>query len=202
MNDPTTQAILSAETILAESAKPKTSLLEQIGHFSTAESVEDYSFDASQVAITPTQRSLVALMVRGFSMAAACRKLHCNYAAACRWKTSPWWDAICEEERIKWLQSEGIDSKQEAFAPLVGVALESLKSAMESEDDKVRLAACQIVFEQFFDSRRPVGRPRKPSDTPESPPDLSDLRIIAEQRVVDMTNSIRENGHVSVVANG
>lgn len=199
------EIIQTAETILQSQSNspPKTDFATQIGHLSTAEGPEDYAVDESQVRITPTQRSLCALLVRGFSLAAACRQLHANYAAASRWKQQEWFEPVLEEERQKWFLGQGIDKKQETFAPLVGLALESLREAMKSEDDKVRLAAATLIFEQFFDSKRPVGRPRHMRPEDNTPPDLSDLRVIAEQRVADMNASVRNsNGHVNIVANG
>jgi hypothetical protein len=192
-----------AESILAESAKPKISLLEQIGHFSTAEQAGDLIVDSSQTKITPIQRSIVALCVRGFSLAAACRKLHTNYAAAFRWKNSDWWPVVEEEERSKWLQSEGIDTKHEAFAPLIAPALEAIRMSLLSEDDKVRLTAANLVFDQFFDKeKRPVGRPRKDKEEVDGPPDLSDLRVLAEQRIAEMNAAVRIAGTFNVVSNG
>jgi hypothetical protein len=205
MDDPSLTPIVSeAEQILAESNRPKTSLIDQIGHFSSAENSEDYLFDPSQIKITPTQRSLVALMVRGFSLAAASRKLHVNYGAAFRWKGQPWWEPICEEERIKWLQQEGIDTKQEAFAPLVGTALEAVKEALSSEDDKIRMAAVQMVFDNFFDQKRPVGRPKKHNDNgDEESLSFADIQKLAFDRVANMHSNIRDtNGQVNIVANG
>lgn len=202
MNAPEESLILAeAETIL--NPQPKTSLVEQIGHFSSAETLEDNAIDPTQYKITPTQRSLCALLVRGFSLAAACRQLHANYAAAFRWRSQEWFEPVCEEERNKWFLGQGIDKKQEALAPLIGPALLSLQQLLSSEDDKTRLAAANLVFEQFFDSKRPVGRPRHERPEEEVKPDLSDMRILAEQRIAAMNGTIRDqNGHVNVVANG
>jgi hypothetical protein len=131
--------------------------------------------------------------VRGFTSAAACRKLNLNQLAASRWANSPWFESACEVERIKWLTSQGID-KQEVIAPLVHPAVQVIRQTLQSEDEKLRFAAANRVIELFFDDpKRPVGRPRSAEELNESANkslvDLSDL----QQRAFIKITELRSN---------
>lgn len=166
-----------------------------IGHINTAEQPEDLEISPEAQRITPQQRSYVALRVRGFSSAAACRQLNINQMAALRWSNSPWFDAACEEERNKWLVSTGVDKRTELMIPLMGLAVDALKAALVSEDEKIRLAAVDKVFSTFFaEEKRPVGRPPKPKDDGVIPLTLSDI----QQRAQDKIQSLKASNPQSI----
>ena len=162
---------------------------ELIGHLASAEFPEDREIPKSAHTLTPQQRTYVALRVRGFSNAAACRKLNINQLAAQRWSHSEWFDSACEVERHTWLVSQGID-KQEVIAPLVPPAIAVMRSTLHSEDEKLRFAAANRVIEIFFEDlmpKRPVGRPRTAEElngaANQALVDLSDLQQKANERV-------------------
>ena len=155
-----------------------------IGHLTTAEQPEDLEISPEIQKITPQQRSFVALRVRGFSCAAAARQINVNYMAAMRWSNSVWFDSICEEERTKWLVSAGIDKRVELMTPLMGMALDALKAALVSEDERIRMAAVDKVFSTFFaEEKRPVGRPPKPKDDSGAPLSLSDIQQRTQEKI-------------------
>lgn len=183
---------------------PKTNFRTQIGHWSTAESSEDYSFNDSQIRITPIQRSFAGLLVRGFSIPAACRELNLNPNTARRWADAEWFEPVCETERQKWFASKTVADKTELFATLMGKAFDALRELLSSEDEKIRLAAVNFVVTQFFGGveKQPIGRPRKPE--PEvGPPDLGDIQTIAARRISAMRDSVNgSSNHIEIRANG
>lgn len=155
-----------------------------VGHVSNAEHPEDALIPPEITKLTPQQRSYVALRVRGFSSAAACRQLSLNLMAASRWSNSQWFQAACEEERTKWLLQAGIDKKIELMVPLMGLALDALKAGLTSEDERIRMLAVDKVFATFFgDDKRPVGRPPKDKSGDNAPITLSDIQERSQQRV-------------------
>lgn len=171
-----------------------------IGHLHTAEHPEDIAVSPEAYKITPTQRTYCALRVRGFSSAAACRKMNINQMAASRWANAGWFDAVCEEERNKWLLSQGIDKRVELMTPLMGLALDALKSSLISEDEKIRMAAVDKVFETFFESeKRPVGRPPNPKSEIDKVVSLSDIQERSKQKINELRSN--HNGHVDIRAN-
>src|SRR4030095_4258208 len=171
-----------------------------IGHVSTAEFPEDEPISQTAHRLTPIQRSFVALRVRGFSSAAACRQLNVNIMAGSRWSNSDWFEPACEEERNKWLISAGVDKKQEIVAPLVGAAMDALKTALASEDEKIRLMAANQVFDMFFDVKKPgPGRPRKEVQEEDSPLDLSDIQQRAKNKIT-LLNATND-GQIDLRAN-
>jgi hypothetical protein len=154
------------------------------GHVGSAEHPEDLTVQPEVTKLTPQQRTYVSLRVRGFSSAAACRQLNLNLMAAHRWSNSQWFEAACEEERTKWLIQSGIDKRVELMVPLMGLALDALKSGLTSEDERIRLLAVDKVFATFFgDEKRPVGRPPKPKSDDSDPITLSDIQERSQQRV-------------------
>lgn len=169
-----------------------------MGHLATAEYPEDQPVLPVAHRITPPQRSYIALRVRGFSSAAACRKLGINQLAALRWTKAEWFEPACEEERIKWLTSTGID-KQDVIAPLVHDAIQVVHSTLRSEDEKLRFAAANRVIDIFFDEvgKRPVGRPR----SAEAINDMADKALLdlseIQQRANEKVNELRANGSPS-----
>lgn len=170
-----------------------------IGHVNTAEHPEDLIIQPEVTKLTPQQRSYVALRVRGFSSAAACRHLNLNLMAAHRWSNSAWFESACEEERNKWLISSGVDKRVELMVPLIGLALDALKAGLTSEDERIRLLAVDKVFTTFFgDEKRPVGRPPKVKSD-EAPITLSDIQERSQQRVNQLKSSNQE--HVDLRAN-
>jgi hypothetical protein len=164
----------------------KIGINELIGHVNSAEFPEDLPIQKVAHTLTPQQRTYVALRVRGFSSAAACRKMNINQLAAQRWSHSDWFESACEVERIKWLTSQGID-KQEVLAPLVNTAVKVLHQTMHSEDEKLRWNAANRVIEIFFEDKKPVGRPRTPEEINDAADkalmDLSDIQQRANERV-------------------
>lgn len=176
------------------------SITSLLGHVSTAEHPEDLTVQPEVTKLTPQQRSYVALRVRGFSSAAACRHLNINLMAAHRWSNSPWFTSACEEERTKWLIQTGIDKRVELMVPLMGLALDALKSGLTSEDERIRMLAVDKVFATFFgDEKRPVGRPPKPKSDDLSPITLSDIQERSQQRVNQLKATNQE--HVDLRAN-
>jgi hypothetical protein len=169
-----------------------TDLATQIGHLSTAETPEDLEYNEILRKVSPQQRTYCALRVRGFSSAAACRQLKINVMAASRWSNSEWFNAVCEEERKKWFEESGIDLRKELMVPLVGKAVDAISETLSSEDYKVRLQAANLVLETFFDTKRPIGRPRllREEETTEPAPDLSDVLGQANQRVILLSERI------------
>ncbi len=186
-------------TAVANSTAPFLGIDGLIGHINSAEHPEDLAITPEAQRITPTQRSYVALRVRGFSSAAACRKLSVNQMAALRWSRSEWFDSVCEEEREKWFLSQGIDKKQEIMTPLMGLAVDALRSALSSEDERIRMAAVDKVFETFFDDKRPVGRPKSEKPEPEKVITLSDIQEKSKIKVNELRAS--HNGHIDIRAN-
>jgi len=103
--------------------------------------------------------------------------------AAMRWSNSAWFEVCCEEERNKWLINQGIDKRVELMVPLMPLALDALKSALISPDERIRMAAVDKVFSTFFsEEKRPVGRPPKPQDNSE-PLSLSDIQQRAQDKI-------------------
>ena len=159
-----------------------------IGHLNTAEQPEDLVVSPEATKVTPQQRSYVALRVRGFSSAAACRQLNINQMAAHRWSESKWFEVVCEEERNKWLINQGIDKRVELMIPLMPLALDALKAGLISPDERIRMAAVDKVFSTFFaEEKRPVGRPPKPREDSNEPLSLSDI----QQRTQDKIQALR-----------
>jgi len=170
------------------------------GHISNAEHPEDLQVQPEVTKLTPQQRSYVALRVRGFSSAAACRQLNLNLMAAHRWSNSQWFQAACEEERTKWLLQSGIDKRVELMVPLIGKALDALDAALGSEDERIRMLAVDKVFATFFgDEKRPVGRPPKDKGNSDAPITLSDIQERSQQRVSQLKATNQD--HVDLRAN-
>jgi hypothetical protein len=164
-----------------------------IGHLTTAEQPEDLEISPEAQRITPQQRSYVALRVRGFSSAAACRQLNINQMAALRWSNSAWFEVACEEERNKWLINQGIDKRVELMIPLMPLALEALKAGLISPDERIRMAAVDKVFNTFFaEEKRPVGRPPKPREDSE-PLNLSDIQQRSADKIQALKNTNIQN---------
>lgn len=164
-----------------------------IGHLTTAEQPEDLEISPEAHKISPQQRTYVALRVRGFSSAAACRQLNINQMAALRWSNSQWFDVACEEERNKWLINQGIDKRVELMIPLMPLALDALKSALISEDERIRMAAVDKVFNTFFaEEKRPVGRPPKPKDD-SVPMSLSDIQQRTQDKIQALKSTNLQN---------
>jgi len=164
-----------------------------IGHLTTAEQPEDLEVSPEAQKITPQQRTYVALRVRGFSSAAACRQLNLNQMAALRWSNSAWFEVACEEERNKWLINQGIDKRVELMIPLMPLALDALKAGLVSADERIRMAAVDKVFSTFFsEEKRPVGRPPKPRDDSE-PLNLSDIQQRSADKIQALKNTNSQN---------
>lgn len=171
-----------------------------IGHLHTAEQPEDLAISPEAQRITPQQRSYCALRVRGFSSAAAARQLNINQMAAHRWSQSVWFEVLCEEERNKWLLSSGIDKRQEMMTPLMGLALDTLKGALISEDEKIRMLAVDKIFETFFEAeKRPIGRPRLERPVEEKVINLSDIQERAKQKIQNLGSN--SQGTIDIRAN-
>lgn len=176
------------------------SLTGLLGHVGNAEHPEDNKIQPEMAKLNPQQRSYVALRVRGFSSAAACRQLNLNLMAAHRWSNSQWFQAACEEERTKWLIQSGIDKRVELMVPLMGMALDALKAGLTSEDERIRMLAVDKVFATFFgDEKRPVGRPPKDKSGELAPITLSDIQERSQQRVSQLKATNQE--HVDLRAN-
>jgi hypothetical protein len=108
--------------------------------------------------------------------------------AAVRWSNSLWFEVVCEEERNKWLINQGIDKRVELMVPLMPLALDALRSALISPDERIRMAAVDKVFATFFsEEKRPVGRPPKPRDDSDEPLSLSDI----QQRSYDKIQALK-----------
>lgn len=184
------QRTLDAEEEIARRLGNNPTIRSLIGHFSYAEKDEDLAEETISINITPEQRSYVALRVRGFSSTFAASKLNLNRLAAQRWETTDWFEDCREEELKKWLVGAGLEQKQEALIPLVPDTLQAIKSTLNSEDEKIKLAAAQLVLDNIFgEAKKAVGRPRKESE-PSDNPDLTDIMATAIQRINEARSAV------------
>lgn len=184
------QRTIEAEEEIARRLGNSPTIRSLIGHFSYAEKDEDLAEETISVNVTPEQRSYTALRVRGFSSNFAASKLNLNRLAAQRWETEEWFERTREEELKKWLIGSGLEQKQEALIPLVPDTLQALKDTLNSEDEKIKLQAAQLVLDNIFgEAKKPVGRPRNNNHDNDNP-DLTDIMATAIQRINEArTNS-------------
>jgi len=178
-----------------------TDLITQIGHFGTAEFDEDLELTPESRAITPIMRQFALMRVRGYSISTAARKCNINQMTAQRWTNEPWFRIAFEEERRKVIDDSS-DFRKELLAPLLSQALDALSSVLSSEDEKTRLAAVSLVFDNFFASKRGPGRPALNTNSGNTPiEDLSDLVSRAEERIANLNQSVKGNV-IQLRANG
>jgi transposase-like protein len=121
--------------------------------------------DDSQRPMDPRRRSAALLLSKGWTQKRVAEELEITEQTLCKWRREPLVEALIVDFSIEREQKE-----MERFSVLMNAAYSRLAKIVESDDDKVALAAIKIVIDakdQLFSTTvAPNHDAPTPTDTP------------------------------------